>query len=261
MKESFLILFFIFISYVQGYTKLSKYSSVSVKPYEKVYLDISGFKTGELISLEFRMDLFFASSSEQSKYKLQIDQVAASNYYDSYYWENLRPVTNGNVTKLSSDDYIFTWEEIKKEGKNYIFIIPSEPFSDFYSFWGNKIKIVNTGGLSAGEIFGIVIGCVVPIIVIVIIVIYCRRRNKQTSNYINTTSTQNQPLYQQPVYQPPVNQQPAYQQPAYQQPAYQKPAYQDPSYQSVDFQQPAYQDPSYQSTDYQQPVYQQPQNY
>ena len=256
MKESFLILFFIFISYVKGYTKLSKYSSVSVKPKEKVYLDISGFETGELISLEFKMDLFFASSSEQDHYKLQIDQVAASNYYDSYYWGNLRTVTNRNVTKYSSDDYVFTWEEIKKEGKNYIFIIPHEPFSDFYSFWGNKIKIVNTGGLSAGEIAGIVIGIVVPLIVIGIIIFCCCCRNKSNSIYINTTSNKNQPLYPQPVYQ-----QPTYQQPVYQQPAYQQPAYQDPSYNSTDFQQPAYQqpayqDPSYNSTDYQQPVYQ-----
>ena len=252
MKGSFIFLFFVFISYTQGYEKLSKYSSVSVDPNTKVYLDISGFETGEIISLEFEMDLFFCHNDEIKKsYPLQIDQVAASSYVDSKYWTNLRKVYNGNVTH-SSRDYTFTWDEIKQEGKNYIFIIPSVPFDDF-TWWGNKIKIRNTGGLSAGEIALIIIFGVITPIIIIAIIIYCcccRKRVIIINNYTNTNTLQPQPVpqpvpqpaYQQPTYQPPYQQpvyQPPYQQPV--QPAYQEPGYERPYYE----QQPASQQPPY----------------
>ncbi len=143
------------------YKKLSKYSSVSVKPDTQVYLDLKSFKTGDLISLEIKMDLFFGGST--SSYEFQIDQVPATTYYDQDYWDGLRTVVNKNVTCSRRETCKFSWEEIKREGNNYIYIIVPAPFSDFYSFWGNKIKISNTGGLSSGAIAGIVIGVLVPL--------------------------------------------------------------------------------------------------
>ena len=43
------------------YKKLSKYSSVSVKPDTQVYLDLKSFNTGDIISLEIKQDLFFSN--------------------------------------------------------------------------------------------------------------------------------------------------------------------------------------------------------
>ena len=205
------------------YKKLSKYSSVSVKPDTKVYLDLNSFKTGDLISLEINMDLFFGGST--SSYEFQIDQVPATTYYDQDYWDGLRTVINRNVTCSSVHYCKFSLEEIKREGNNYIYIIVPSPFSDFYSFWGNKIKISNTGGLSSGAIAGIVIGILVPILLIVGLVTYFRRRNKNNNvprpliNYQNNPPTNDVAYNSGPVYQPSTFQQPIYQQPqTYQQP-------------------------------------------
>ena len=85
------------------YKKLSKYSSVSVKPDTQVYLDLKSFKTGDLISLEIKMDLFFGGST--SSYEFQIDQVPATTYYDQDYWDGLRTVINRNVTCSSTDSW------------------------------------------------------------------------------------------------------------------------------------------------------------
>ena len=227
MKKTAILLFFLIAIVLCDYKKLSKYSSVSVEPDTKVYLDISSFKTGELISLEFKMDLFFGDYDDRKSYKFQIDQVPASTYYDYQYWNNLRTVVNKNVTESRSRVYIFKWEEIKKSGNTYIYINVPAPFDDFYSFWGNKIKITNTGGLSDGEIAGIVIGVIVPIIILVAIIIYCKKKrtiiNAPLINYTNNPPSDvaynSAPAYQQPyAYQQP----PAYQQPqAYQQSGYQ----------------------------------------
>ena len=99
------------------YVKLSKYSSVSVAPNTNVYLDISSFKKGDLISLEIGMDLFFGGN--KNTYEFYIDQVPASTYYDTSYWNYLRKVKNSNVTCTSGSYCTFTWQEIKKEGNNY----------------------------------------------------------------------------------------------------------------------------------------------
>lgn len=231
MKKIAIFLFFLIAIVLCDYKKLSKYSSVSVIPDTKVYLDISSFETGELISLEFKMDLFFGD--DRKSYKFQIDQVPASTYYDYKYWNNLRTVVNKNVTESSGGVCIFKWEEIKKSGNTYIYINVPAPFDDFYSFWGNKIKITNTGGLSDGEIAGIVIGIMVPIIILVAIFIYCKKKrtiiNAPLINYTNNPPSDvaynYAPAYQQPTtYQQPY----AYQQP----PAYQQPqAYQQSGYQ------------------------------
>ena len=229
------------------YEELSKYSSVSVKPDEYVYLDITSFKTNEMITLEIIMDLFFGSSSQQSSYTFQIGQVSASSYADYYAWNSLPTRINKNVTRDGSD-YIFSWTEVKEEGKNYLFIIPPAPFSDYYSFWGNKIKIKNTGGMSTASIVWMVVGISLPLIVVIVLVICCikRKRQQEFESAINPNANLNQgPMYSQPSYQAPT--------PVYQQP----PTYQQP----IDFQQPTYQQPlNYQQpSPYQQqpPTYQQ----
>ena len=80
------------------YKKLAKYDSVSVAPNTHVYLEISSFKTGDTITIEIDMDVFFGSSENKKKYDFQIDQVPANSYSDSYYWNKLRPVSNSNVS-------------------------------------------------------------------------------------------------------------------------------------------------------------------
>ena len=166
---------FSFISIACDYTKLSKYSSVTLPPDRRVYLDISSFEIGELITFEIKMDLFFGDSYCKSSYEFYIGQVPANIYYDSYYWNNLPKVTTTSVTCSSSSVCIFTWEEIKKSGNNYIYILTPAPFDNFYSFWEKEIKISNTGGLSAGEIAGIVIGSIVFVggIITLILACYC----------------------------------------------------------------------------------------
>ena len=164
---------------IQDYQKLSPGSSVKVIPNTKVYLDLSSYEIGDLISFEIELDLFFGHGTN-SYYSFYIDQVPATSYYDSNYWGNLRLVNNYNKTCSFSDKCEYTWEEIKGAGNNYIYIIPPAPFDDFYSFWGNKIKISVSGngkGLSGGAIAGIVIGVIIFIAIIVVIIVFCCIRN------------------------------------------------------------------------------------
>ena len=149
-----------------NYKELPKHSSVKVSPGTRVYFDLSPFKTGELISFEIILDLIF----DKDEYKFQIGQISSNSPYDVSSWENLHTVINKNV---SCDDFgdecTFTWDEVKQDGKNYIYIIPSKPS---YSLWDGKIKIKHLGGLSAGAIVGIVFGCL-AIFAIIITVISC----------------------------------------------------------------------------------------
>ena len=208
-----LILSLVSLSFCQ-YKQLKKHSSVSVSPNTKVYLDLSSFDTGELISFEIKMDLFHGSVPKY--YEFQIDQVPASSYYEGSYWSTLRQVKNANVSCTIDRDCRYKWEEIKKEGNKYIYIIPSEPFIGYYSFWGNKIKIINTGGkISAGAIVAIVFAVVVIIAIFIVIIAvcccHCSCRNGyggcccccRTTYYGATTIQANIP-YQQPVYPAPV---------------------------------------------------------
>ena len=91
------------------YKELSKYSSVKVKPETKVYLDISSFSVGELISFEIDMYVFFGDSSCKERYEFYIEQVPATNYYDSHYWDLnvLRKVINKNVSCSGWRFYIY----------------------------------------------------------------------------------------------------------------------------------------------------------
>jgi len=216
MKFILLILSFFSLSFCQ-YKELKKHSSVNVAPDTKVYLDLSSFKTGDLISFEIEMDLFFGGNTKF--YEFYIDQVPASSYHDPTYWNNLRKVKNGNVSCDSSSECTFKWEEIKEEESTYIYINPPAPFSDFYTFWDKKIKIKNLGGeLSAGAIVGIVFGVIafIAILVIIIVCCCCCSKNNQCclccsccncccckkTNYV-TVIQANTPI-QQPVYPQPV---------------------------------------------------------
>jgi hypothetical protein len=87
MKLILLILSLFSLNLCQ-YTQLKKHSSVKVKPGTKVYLDLSSFEIGELISFEIEMDLFFGGNTKA--YEFFIDQVPASSYYDPNYWNTLR---------------------------------------------------------------------------------------------------------------------------------------------------------------------------
>ena len=154
--------------------QIKKHSSVKVPPETKVYFDIRKFDVGELLEFEITMDLFF--STDQSKYEFYIEQVPANNYYDSYYWDkdNLRYVTNKNVSCEIGGECTFSWEEIKQAGKNYIYIIPTEPYPNFYTSYYKEIEIEHLGGgLSDGAIAGIAIGCIIFVVIIVIIFISC----------------------------------------------------------------------------------------
>lgn len=170
-----LIIFSLFLKALsENYQKLSKHSSVKVIPNTKVYFDISSFNTGDLISFEIILDLFHGGGSRDS-YTFQIDQVEANSYYDSNYWNNLRTVVNKNVSCDNFDDKCtFTWDEVKQEGKKYIYIIPPAPYDNFYTFWGNKIKIKHLGGeLTAGAIVGIVFACIVFVTIIIVSISCC----------------------------------------------------------------------------------------
>ena len=179
MKFILLILSLFSLSICQ-YKELKKHSSVKVAPQTKVYLDLSSFKTGDLISFEIEMNLFYGGNTNY--YEFFIDQVSVSSYYDSTYWNNLRRVKNGNVSCNIHDECTFTWEEIKREGSTYIFIYPPAPYSSFYTFWDEKIKIKNLGGgLSSAAIVGIVFGVIAFIAILILIIVFCCccRQNNQ----------------------------------------------------------------------------------
>ncbi len=99
------------------------------------------------------MDLFFSKTSKDS-YTLQIGQVPSKFKDDYSYWSNLPTVTTKNIsnTEKSVKDYTYFCVELKKPGMNYLYIIPPEPFNEFYTFWKNKITIKNIRETSNSEI-------------------------------------------------------------------------------------------------------------
>ena len=177
MFQIILYLSLIILIQSASYKELKKHGSVEVPPETKVYFDIRKFDVGKLLEFEITMDLFHGG--DRTKYEFYIEQVPATSYYDSHYWDtnNLRKVINKNVSCDSDDECTFSWEEIKEEGKNYIYIIPLAPFSNFYTFWDKEIEIEHLGGLSAGAIAGIVIGCLAFVGIIAAIIGCCCCRN------------------------------------------------------------------------------------
>ena len=85
------------------------------------------------------MKLRYSNYYTKNKYRFQIEQVSISSYSNYYDWDNLNEVTSTNVDDNGLDDYTFKWEEIKQEGKTYIFILTPEQFYNF----DYKIKIEN----------------------------------------------------------------------------------------------------------------------
>jgi len=194
---SLVILLFLSVS---AYEKISKYGSASVKPNTQVYLDISSFKVGENITIEFIMDLFFGGSRRE--YGFYIRQSLTDRYDDSYFWSNLYNNVSSNVSCSTNDICTFRWTEKKQVGAHYLYIEPPAPFPSFYTKWGKKIKVSHTGGLSAGAIAGIVIGCVAGAVVFIIIIYYCCCHN-QKPDYAVTSPTV--PMtYSRPIVQPVV---------------------------------------------------------
>jgi hypothetical protein len=110
-------IFFLLIAVSCNYQELSKYGSLSVIPDSKVFLNLTSFKIGELITFEISMDLFLSHENTNSYIFQIIEQVDSPNCCFNQYWNNLRKVINNNVTG-SSSNRIFKWEEIKQEEKN-----------------------------------------------------------------------------------------------------------------------------------------------
>ena len=174
MLKLFIILSSIILSLCE-YKELPKNDYINVVPDTNVYFDISSFDEGESIDFEFEMDLIYGDYTSKTRYTFKIDQVQATSYSVSTSWNGLREVTNRNVTCDFDDVCTFTWTEKKQAGKNYIFIIPSEPYNGFYSRDYKKIKITHdgNGGLSAGAIVAIVFAVIIFIAIIVLIIVFC----------------------------------------------------------------------------------------
>ena len=217
-----LIFFLSLITFCQGYEykKLKKYSSVEVPGESRVFLNITSFKTGEVISFEFEMELFFGMGEERSSYTFKIGQVSTLDYNDGECWNSLPTVTNRNFTQSGMlYDTTFTWDEVKVEGKNYIFMYLPSPYSGF-NFFKKKMKVRNTGGNAVVIALAIVIPVVV--IIIIIIVVYCYRKRRSCANIYNSNTqsliypqtpqtitqqpySQQQPIYDHNSYNKPIN--------------------------------------------------------
>ena len=160
MVRIILMIYLICLIQCDSYKELGKHGSVKVsEDNNRIYFDLSPFEAGELLQFEITMDLFFGS--DKSKYGFYIKQVEANNYYDSDSWDSTlsNKVINKNASCDDDGDCTFSWDEIKEEGKNYIYIHLPEPFNGFFTTWDEKIKIKHLGGLSDGAIAGIVLGC------------------------------------------------------------------------------------------------------
>ena len=198
------ILIFILLSAISciQFQELPKYDYINAIPNNYVYLDISTFEVGQSIYLEFSMDLIFAGNSPRDSYTFKIAQVPAKKKDDYKYWSTLPTVINKNYTKSYALDYNFSWVEIKQEGMNYIYMIPLEPFEKFYTFWGNEIFIINTGGMSKRELMrriALIAFPSVAVIIIVIIIIFVCYKKKKKNAYIEANYPPAFPASEQPT--------------------------------------------------------------
>ena len=196
------LLFLLVSSSYELYQELHKYGSEEVIPNTKVYINITSYSIGELISLQFGLNFIYEGYNQKEKYSFKIGQVPASTFYDPISWDKLPLVHNKNVTCDSDNFCNYVWEEIKKTGNNYIYILPLEPYDGYYSTRGRKIKIsmIEEGkereketkkettskgseggnGLGIGAIVGIILGCIGIISLIISIILYyriCSRKN------------------------------------------------------------------------------------
>ena len=95
-----------------GFKELPKNGEVRVIPDTNVYLDLSSFKVGDLITINITIDLYFANSKDT--YSFYIDQVPALSWNNSGYWGNLTKVRYIDEYHESGDCH-FKWEEKKKK--------------------------------------------------------------------------------------------------------------------------------------------------
>ena len=171
----FIIILSQFILYFCEDIELSWHGSLEVIPDTFVYYDISSYDPGDKITFKITID--YSDTADlimKNCYNFKIDQVPTKDPHDSYYKENLRNVSNKNVTYSGRNGYTstFTWDEIKQSENNYIFIILPTPFPDYYRTWERKIKI-EVAGLSIVAIIGIIIGSFSFIALIIAAIFYC----------------------------------------------------------------------------------------
>ena len=173
--------------YCYIYIELPKYGSIEVYPNTRVYLDLSSFETDEHISFEIAMNYGSSSYYERNQYSFQIEQVSVSTYSDYYDWDNLLGVTSTVIVNDKWWDLTFKWEEIKQEGKTYIFIITPKPF-DYFNY---KIKIENiqensSDSSDSNNVVDIIIGVVAAIIGVGILIFCCiKKKNNVNQNIPN----------------------------------------------------------------------------
>ena len=121
MKESMIIILLILSllsSSFCSFRELPKNGQIRVIPDTEVYLDLSSFKVGDLITINITINLFFAKSRDT--YSFYIDQVPASSWDNYDYWTNLTKVKYIDESSVSGDRK-FKWEEKKKGRKQLYF--------------------------------------------------------------------------------------------------------------------------------------------
>jgi len=204
----FLLIFLLFL-YVSSesieYSKLNNFESVVVKPDTRVFLDISTYPVDQSIYLQFNMKLSMGGS--QNYYNFKLDQTSASTSEDTNVWENLPKVKSTNVTCDKFFACSFKWTEKKKKGSNYLYIIPLAPYSDFYTFFHEKITVSQIGGksqkqieeeskkLTTGGYLGLVFGTIGgAILVTVIISCLCSHSGKSDDGSKNPQPENAQPI-------------------------------------------------------------------
>ena len=115
MKESMIIILLILSllsSSFCGFRELPKNGQIRVIPDTEVYLDLSSFKVGDLITINITINLFFAKSRDT--YSFYIDQVPASSWDNYSYWTNLTKVKYIDESSVSGNCK-FKWEEKKRK--------------------------------------------------------------------------------------------------------------------------------------------------
>ena len=201
---------------------------------------------------------FFADTSlQQQQYQFFLSQVSFTSHPENSYWDTDLDQVTATDKEGDTDKTTFKYDVNKQPGSTYIYIKLPTPFPDFYTFWGNTIKIKNAGGSNLSVLI-IVLAIILPIIIIITIIIIicccCIRRKRYYAGRIQPIPVVTpQPVYVQqnvaqpiyPVYQTAsvqqnlpqanyqyINAQPIYPQPNYQQQNYTQQRTPDTNYNS-----------------------------
>ena len=98
----FIIILSHFILYFCADIELPWNGSLKVIPDTFVYYDISSYDPGDKIPFKITIDYFDQIGRNlKDCYNFQIDQVPTKDLHDSYYKQNLRNVSNKNVTYVT----------------------------------------------------------------------------------------------------------------------------------------------------------------